>query len=187
MKNLIFICTLLLFTNAAIAQEKQVDIKEESEIKTVKVKDAEKTTEKKLKVITRETTSIELDENDKNKVNQERVNATSKVEKMIMADNDDDDDYDVLTSETYYKIGEENYLFKPSNRGFDIAFKKNESVFVPIEKALNTNANGHYLVKGDTYSGIGYFNKVGHFVIQYYDEKMDSIETKTYIFAETND
>ncbi|MCF7560727.1 hypothetical protein L3X39_08760 [Sabulilitoribacter multivorans] len=186
MKNIIYVCALLLCTSSLMAQEKPKETKEETEVKVVKIKDGDKTTEKKVKVVTRETASVKLNEKDKNKVNQDRVNTSTKVEKMVMVDNDNDENYDVLSKETYYKIGDKNYLFKPSDRGFDIAFNKDKAMFIPVEKALNTNANGHYLVNGESYTGIGYFNKEGNFVIQYYDNEKDSIETKTYVFAETN-
>ena len=184
MKNLIYISAFLLCANLMVAQEKPKEAKEETEVKVVKIKDGEKTTEKKVKVVTRETGTVKLDAKDKNKVNQSRVNSVSKVEKMIMVDNDIDGDYDYLTKETSYKLGDKEYLFKPNNRGFDIAFNKNKSKFVTTETALSTNENGHYLVNGETYAGIGYFNKNGDFVIQYYNKESDTIETKTYILAD---
>ena len=184
MKNLIYTCAFILCTSAIIAQEKPKEAKEETEVKVVKIKDGDKTTEKKVKVITRETGTVKLDGKDKDKVNQGRVDSVSKVEKMIMVDNDIDGDYDFLTKETSYKLGDKEYLFKPNNRGFDIAFNKNESKFVTTETALTTNANGHYLVNGEAYAGIGYFNKNGDFVVQYYNKDNDTIETKTYVLAD---
>ncbi|TXE11615.1 hypothetical protein FUA26_05980 [Seonamhaeicola algicola] len=183
MKNLIYISTFILITSAAVAQEKPKEAKEETEVKVVKIKDGEKTTEKKVKVITRETAQVTLNEKDKNSVNQSRVQSASKVEKMIMVDNDTDGDYDMLTKETYYQLGDKKYLFTPNKRGFNIAFNKDENKFVTIEEAITTDANGHYLVNGETYAGVGYFNTEGDFVIQYYNKKTDTIETKIYKLA----
>ncbi|NNC50641.1 MAG: hypothetical protein HKO01_08920 [Flaviramulus sp.] len=186
MKNIIYISALLLFTGA-IAQEANKEAKEETEVKIVKIKNGNKTTEKKVKVITRETGSVELAEADENKVNQDRVESVSKVEKMVMVDDDGDEDYDYITKETYYKIGDKEFLFKPNNRGFDIAFNNNEEKFVKKATALNTNASGHYIVNGEAFSGIGYFNRNGDFVIEYYNKENDTLEIKTYILAETAD
>tara|TARA_R110002049_G_scaffold188124_9_gene356430 strand:- start:1575 stop:2132 length:558 start_codon:yes stop_codon:yes gene_type:complete len=182
MKTYVYLFAFL-FVGYAMAQEKPKEVKEKVETKTVKVNDGEKTTEKKVKVITRETTSVKLDEKDKNEVNQDRVNSISKVEKLIMVDNDVDGDYDFLTKETFYKIGDKNYLFKPNKRGFNIAFNNNKSKFEPVESALSTSKNGHYLVNGETYAGIGYFNSNNDFVIEYYDKDTDGIKTKTYLLA----
>ena len=47
MKNLLYLGALLICTSA-IAQEKPKEVKEETEVKIVKVKDNDKTTEKKV-------------------------------------------------------------------------------------------------------------------------------------------
>lgn len=96
MKNILLMLSLVVI-GAAYAQEKPKEVKEEVEVRTLKSKDEDKTVEKKLKVITRETASVELDEKDKNKTNQDRVKSPKTVEKTVMIDNDGDNAYDVLT------------------------------------------------------------------------------------------
>ncbi|NCO63843.1 MAG: hypothetical protein GW849_08195, partial [Flavobacteriia bacterium] len=71
MKNTLLVLAMLVFS-FTIAQETPKEVKVETEIKTVKVKTEEGTTEKKLKVITKETSDITLDDDDINKVNQNR-------------------------------------------------------------------------------------------------------------------
>ena len=171
----------LIITGNAFAQEKPKEVKEETEIKTVKIKDDKQIKEKKLKVVTRETESVELDEKDKYKVNQDRVKAPKKVEKMVFVDNDDDSTYDLLTKETYYIIGDEKYLFTPNNKGFDIAFNRDEDKFVKVDKVWATSTDGYYLLNGQMHSGIGYFDKDGNFTVEYYDKDTDKIEVKTYM------
>jgi hypothetical protein len=80
MKNLIMLIAILLSGNL-FAQEAKKEVKKETEVKTVRTKDADKTTETKVKVVTLETSSVELDDNDKDKINQDRVLATKKIEK----------------------------------------------------------------------------------------------------------
>tara|TARA_R110001583_G_scaffold32257_1_gene110363 strand:- start:194 stop:751 length:558 start_codon:yes stop_codon:yes gene_type:complete len=174
---------VFLFVGYAMAQEKPKEVQEKVETKTIKVNDGEKTTEKKVKVITRETTAVKLDEGDKDKVNQERVENVSKVEKMVLVDDDEDGEYDFLTKDTYFKLNDKNYVIKPNNRGFDIAFNKDKSKFMVVENVLSTNRDGHYLVHGESYAGFGYFTSSHDFVIEYYDKDTDSIKIKTYHIA----
>jgi hypothetical protein len=179
MKNLIYVLALLLAGNV-MAQEKPKEVKQETKVKVVKTKNGKETTEKKVKVITRETADVELSKNDENKVNQNRVNATKKVEKMILVDDDKDADYDFLTKETYFVSGDKNYKFKPNKKGFDIVFDNDNDKFVKIGKAWATGTNGNYIIRGKVNNGIGYFNENGDFVVQYFDESSKSIKKTTY-------
>ena len=180
MRNLILALALIISVSA-FAQEKPKEIKEETEVKTVKIKEGNETKERKLKVVTRETANVELDEKDRKKVNQDRVEAPKKVEKKVYVDNDDDNSYDLLTKETYYIIGDDKYLFTPNNRGFDIAFNRNEDKFVKVGKVWATSNDGYYLLNGQLHNGIGYFDKDGNFTIEYYNKDTDKIEVKTYM------
>lgn len=179
MKNIIYLLAVFICTTTT-AQEKATEIKQETKVKTVKYKNADSVKEDKVKVITRETSNVELDEKDKNKVNQDRVDATKKVEKMVMIDNDADNDYDILSKETYFISGEQNYKFTPNDNGFDMAFDNNNNKFVGVGNAWKSLNAGSYIVKGDNYNGIGFFNKNGDFVVQYYDEASGSLKTITF-------
>lgn len=179
MKNLIYI-GVFLFCIGGFAQEKPKEVKEESQIKVVKTREGNRNVEKKVKVVTRETADVELDKNDAKKVNQDRIKATKKVEKMVMVDNDDDDSYDLLSKETYFVSGDENYKFSPSNQGFDIAFDNDNNKFINIGKAWSTNANGSYIIRGKMHNGIGYFDADGNFIIEYYNKDSNEIETIIY-------
>lgn len=185
MKKIIYVLSLFII-GSAFAQDKATEVNEKVQTKTVKVNDGEKISEKKVKVITRETSNVKLDKADENEVNQNRVHTISKVEKMTMIDNDVDGEYDFLTKDTYYKIGDKNYLFKPNSRGFDIAFNNNKSKFTTVESVLSTHKVGNYLINSEDYAGIGYFNSENDFVIEYYDKNSDSIKIKTYNIAKTN-
>lgn len=188
MKNLIVLIAIMLSGNF-FAQESPKEVKKETEVKTIKTKDAEKTTEKKVKVITLETASVELDKKDKDKTNQNRVESTTKVEKTVIIDNDDDDNYDVLTQETYYILGDETYMFTPNEKGFDIAFEKNKNKnknkdndhLIKVGKAWATNTDGYYILNGNMHSGFGYFDSKGNFSVEYYNKNTNQVEVKSYM------
>ncbi|WOD43314.1 hypothetical protein [Hwangdonia lutea] len=179
MKNLIYVFALL-FIGSAMAQEKPKEVKQETKVKVVKTKNDKETKEKKVKVITRETADVKLDKNDKNKVNQSRVNATKKVEKMVMVDDDNDADYDILTKETFFVSGDQTYKFTPNDKGFDIIFDNDNNEFVKIGKAWSTSASGNYIIRGEMHNGIGYFDKNGNFVVEYFDENTKRVKKMTY-------
>jgi len=182
MKKILLMLAMIVFGTTIAQEKKPTEVKEETEIHTVKVKTDKGTTEKKTKVVTKESASVELDKKDKNKVNQDQVESTKKVEKAVFVDNDNDneDDYKFLTKETYYVSGDENYVFTPNNRGFDITFNKNNDHLIKIGKAWNSSTDGYYILNGQMHNGIGYFDSNGNFTVEYYNKDTDQIETKTY-------
>jgi bifunctional ADP-heptose synthase (sugar kinase/adenylyltransferase) len=182
MKNLMLLIAIILSGNV-FAQETPKEVKQETEVKTVKIKDSDKTTEKKVKVVTRETALVELDKKDKNKTDQNRVESTKKIEKTVFIDNNNDDNYDMLTQETYYVLGDGKYMFTPNKKGFDIAFDKNKDNdhLVKVGKAWTTSRNGYYILNGDMHSGIGSFDSDGNFSVEYYNKDTDQVEVKTYM------
>lgn len=180
MKNLILLIAIILSGNL-FAQETPKDVKQETEVKTVKIKDADKTTEKKLKVVTRETSLVELDKKDENKTNQNRVESTKKIEKTVFVDNNSDDNYDMLTQETYYVLGDEKYMFTPNKKGFDIKFDEDNNNLIKVGNAWTTSRNGYYILNGDMQSGIGSFDSDGNFSVEYYNKDTDQVEVKTYM------
>lgn len=174
MKTVIYM-GLFLFTGTLFAQVQPREVKEEVEVKTVKVKDNEKTSENKVRVVTRETADVELDENDKNKTNQNRLPATTKVEKMTYVDEN------VLTSETSYKMGDGNYVFSPSESGFEMSHTTSNNQSQNIGKSWASSIKGYYIVEGGPHSGIGYFDQNGNFVTEFYNKDTKKVEVKTYL------
>lgn len=185
MKNILLVFAMIVF-GTTIAQEKPKEVKEETKVKTVKVKTDEGTTERKVKVVTRETGNVELDEKDKNKVNQDRRKSPVKVEKTTSIDNDSDAYYDISSKETYYKLDDEGYMFSPNKKGFDIAYSNKHSRFINIGRAWNTSSGKHYIVHENKQKGIGYFDTEGNFVVEYYNKNTDVIEVKTYNRSNSN-
>lgn len=169
----------ILICSTATAQETPTETVKETKVKTVKFEEDGKTKEGKIKVITKETANVKLDADDKYKLNQDRVAATTKVQTTIMIDDDADTAYDILTRETYFINEDMNYKFSPDSSGFMMALANDKNEFVDIGKAWNTHTPGSYIIKGETYNGIGYF-KDGMFVVEYYDETSESIKTVKY-------
>lgn len=176
MKNTIYMLAILI-CGTAFAQEKPTQIKEEVKTKTIKNTNGK---EEKIKIITRETSDVKLNKADKNKVNQSRISAIKKVDKMVMVDNDEDAAYDFLTKETFYISGDNNYKFSPNKKGFNITYNDNNSDYVKVGNAFITSANGNYIVRGKVENGLGYFDNEGNFIVEYYDENSKGIKQKTY-------
>ena len=179
MKNYIYMFVLLV-CGTAMAQEKPKEVKQETIEKTVKYNNGEEITESKLKVISRETSNVELALDDKEKVDQQRVSTAKKVETMVMVDDDLDPDYDLLSKETHFISDDKNFKFSPSDGGFNIIFDNNDNEFVVVGKAWRTKNPGSYIVKGETYNGIGYLTEKGEFVVEHYNADSKSIETISY-------
>ena len=185
MKNLKYITLgIFLISTSVFAQNKNKQQKEEVEVKTTKIKDNEKTVENKVKTITIENSDVVLDKKDEFKTNQKRVESPSKVEKMVMIDNDADNAYDLITKDTYYKLGNKKYVFMPNKKGFDMAFDNNGDEFVKIGKAIHAHKSDHFIIKDKKRTGIGSFDADGNFMVQFYNESNDNVEVKTYYISE---
>ncbi|ALJ04198.1 hypothetical protein APS56_03120 [Pseudalgibacter alginicilyticus] len=179
--KILILATLTLFISLSVSgQVKPKEIKEEIEVKTIKVNNGEKITENKVRVITREEADIELDENDAQKVNQNRIKANVKVNKTISVDNDSDNNYDTQSTALYYKIGNNQYQFVPNENGFDIGINNNPSDFKKLESAWHSSSKGHYIINGEFYNGLGYFDDENNLIVDYYNENTNKVETKTY-------
>ncbi|MFL1012853.1 hypothetical protein [Flavisericum labens] len=180
MKNLVYLLAMFVFT-AAWSQEKPKEVKQETEVETVKYNDGSSTTEKKVKVVKRESADVKLNDKHQNKVNQDRVKATKKVEKIVMIDNDGDSGYEILTKETSFVNDNSEYKFIPNNnKGFDIVFDSKNKKAVKVGKAWTAKVNGGYIISGKMQNGFGYFDQEGNFIIEYYDEDSNAVETKIY-------
>lgn len=166
---------LFLLVGTLFAQEQPMEVKEEVVVKTLKVKDNEKTTENKVKEVTRETSDVELNESDINKVNQDRLPAKTKVEKTTYIDDN------ILLNETSYKLDNANYVFSPNNDGFEMLQSNENNQSQQVGKSWATSVKGYYIVDGTPHSGIGYFDQNGNFVTEFYNKDTKQVEVKTYL------
>lgn len=178
MKNIIYICTLLM-VSTAIAQEKPSEVKEEVKVKTIKQNNGENVTKKKIKMVTRETSNVQLDESEEDKINQQRVDAVTKMEKKVMMAKNSNN-FTTLSKVTYYVVDDKNYMFTPKPYGFDLANSNANKEFTVMAKAWVTKANGSYIIKGETQNGIGHFDRNGNFIVEYFDDYSNSIKSTMY-------
>ena len=179
MKNIIYICLLLLAGNA-FTQEKPKNVSEETKTKIIKVNNGKEVVEKKVKVTTREEQEIVFDEKDKNKTDKDIIESPVKVKKTIEIDDDRDNSYDSKVEVGYYEFEGKRYNFKKMNNGFLVSseHKQNPNDFGNI---VRFNRENHYLFRNADNIGIGYFNPQGNFVIEYYDKKSGELVSQEFL------
>ena len=165
MKNLIYAFSLLMVTGA-YAQNKPVDKVEETEVKTIKVEKDGKIVEKKVKVTTKKEQEVMTDPNYKGTIDAPRVFPKVKVTKTVSIDNDNDPFYDTKDTLVYYLKNDNNYAFKSNDKGFMMFTEADK----PYGMAIRSSNSQYYLLDMNEYSGVGYFDKKGNFVIEYYDK-----------------
>ena len=174
MKNLLF-SAVFLISGTLLAQDNPKEVKQETEVTTVKTNHGDKTSAKSVKVVTKETSDIKL-----NKNNQDRVKSDTKVEKEVYVDNDDNTGYQFSTKDTYYISDGGSYIFSPHNQGFGINHNQDNATSVESAKSWVSSNDEYYIVEGEAHSGIGRFNANGDFVVEYYNKDTQKVEVKIY-------
>ena len=174
MKNVSFIIVLLI-SGTLLSQENPKEVKQETEVTTVKTNHGDNIPAQSVKVVTKETSNIELGKN-----NEDRVKSGTKVEKEVYVDNDDNTGYNILTKETYYISDDGNYVFSPNKQGFGIISNPENDGSVESAKSWASTNNEYYIVEGESHSGIGRFNANGDFVVEYYNKDTQQVEVKIY-------
>jgi ribosomal protein S4E len=179
MKNLLYV-GIFLVSGALFAQEKPRSMSETTEVKTVKVNNGKEVVENKVKVTTREEKEIRLDEDDAGHVNQDMVlNNDKTIIKTIEIDNDSDPFYDSkIELVTYVNDGEE-YSFVRNTNGFTVSMNDSNKKY---GNAVRSTLDGRYYIFNNVeFSGIGYFDDEGSFVVEYYNNDENSLITKKYL------
>ncbi|WP_299228196.1 hypothetical protein [uncultured Psychroserpens sp.] len=169
MKNLIYAFSLLMITGA-YAQNKPVDKVEETKVKTIKVEKDGKIVENKIKVTTKKEQEVMTDPNYEGTVNAPRVFPEVKVTKTVSIDNDNDPFYDSKDEIIYFTNNDSKYAFTSNESGF-LMSDDNNKMFATAVRSSNSQ---YYILDINNYSGVGYFNDEGNFVVEYYnsDTKM---------------
>lgn len=114
MKKLILTATVFGF-GALFAQQNvnQTDFIKTSTEGKMKVLENNKWTTKKVKIVTLKEQNVKFDEKDRYKLNQNRVNTSPEVTKIVMTDVDNDNHYDQAYI-TSYKLNKETPLLTQS-------------------------------------------------------------------------
>lgn len=178
MKNLLYIAVFMVPT-VFFAQEKPKNISEETTTKTITVDDGKEVVEKKVKITTREEQQLELDDNDKNKVNQEVVSSPSKVTQIVEVDDDLDPYYDSKIKTIHYSYNNNPYVFKRNTNGFLVSEVVSNSE-TDFGKVMTTSRSNNYVFKSNDYNGIGYFDSNNNFVVEYFDTSKNAIVKKVF-------
>ncbi|MFD2550897.1 hypothetical protein ACFSQP_03615 [Bizionia sediminis] len=178
MKTLIYM-SLFMCSGFLLAQEDDRDKQKETTTKTVTINNGEKTIENKVKITTTKSANVKLAESDKHKINQKRLDATNtKISKTIALDVDNDPFYDSKIKMVRLKQNGKIYNFVKSTSGFQVMDAATNTKF---GTAKSSNEAGRYQFKTAHYTGIGYFNSSGDFVIEYYDKASNRLLTRTFI------
>lgn len=175
MKHLIYAFSLLMVTGA-YAQNKPVDKVEETKTKTIKVKKDGKIVENKVKVTTTKEQSVITQKKDNSTINNTRVFPEVKVTKTISIDNDNDPFYEATDKIVYYTDDDGTYLFTSNKKGFTMSDAQQNS----IGYAARSSNNQYYILNMNNYSGVGYFNNEGYFVVEYYNSDLERLVVKEF-------
>lgn len=175
MKYLLYIFSLLMVTGA-YAQNKPVDKVEETKTKTVKVEKNGKIIENKVKVTTTKKQDVMTTPKGSSTINNERIFPKVKVTKTVSIDNDNDPFYDTEDKIIYYTDDRGKYIFTSNKKGFTITNPES----IDIGFAARSSNNEYYILNMDTYSGVGYFNTKGNFVVEYYNSDLDLLVNKEF-------
>lgn len=176
MKHFIYICSLLLVTGVYAQEKTPIDKTKETKTKTVKVKKNGKTVENKVKVTTTKEQAVITTPKKNSTIDNNRVYPDVKVTKTISVDNDNDPFYDSEEKIVYYTNSDGKYAFSKNDKGFKIVSSKQEDLGYAV-KSVN---NAYYILNLDNYSGVGYFNNEGNFVVEYYNAELDMLIEKEF-------
>jgi hypothetical protein len=168
MKNLKVSILAIMLTSFAIAQEKKaanVDVEETVTVKTTTMEKDGKMVKEKVKTEVKKETPITFEEKS-GELNREKN--LSKVTKTVSVEKDWDPFYNQTDTLVYYSYDNSNYNFQQNETGFMLSTLEDDED-VEYGRATRVNDSNNYMVKTDNYTGIGYFNEKGNFIVRYKD------------------
>ncbi|QLE02511.1 hypothetical protein HX109_13440 [Galbibacter sp. BG1] len=156
MKNLILITAIALGTTIGFAQNKEV--LEETVTTTTKVKTSKGEQELKEKVTVTKEQEVNLSEQDKNALNQDRASSPTKVTKQetIM----EGDTEVVIDRKTTFMCEDNRCEFIPFDKGFTIN-SENQN----LNATSYQSENNKYMVETKDGKGVGYFDANENFIV----------------------
>lgn len=177
MKNLILIALSFMLTTVYAQEKKPVDKMEETKTtKTVINKNGEKVSESTVKVTTRKEQEIKTKQRPGNTPDGDKVETPIKVTKTIQIDRDSDPFYDVTDKIVYFNNDDKRFAFESDKVGF----KMNSSDNTPYGTARKSASKHFYLMTIQGHPGVGYFDKNGNFVVEYYNKDKDMVIMESY-------
>ncbi|WP_378187705.1 hypothetical protein ACE939_04960 [Aquimarina sp. W85] len=124
-KLIAFALTLNLFSIAS-AQEQGMELTKETIEKTYELDQGKEKTPYVVTIKNKETSVVKLDEKDKNKINQDRVETPEMVTKVISINDDANDAFDNVIELSYIKEADNDFNIFPAENGFLIRVKGRE-------------------------------------------------------------
>lgn len=176
MKRIIYVLSLLMVTGVYAQEKKPIDKTKQTETKTVKVKKDGKTIENKVKVTTTKEQAVVTKPKKNSEIDNNRVYPEVKVTKTISVDNDNDPFYDSKDKIVYYTNTDGKFAFSQDDKGFNIMDANKKSMGYAAKSAKNA----YYILNTDNYSGVGYFNDQGDFVVEYYNAELGMLVEKEF-------
>lgn len=177
MKNLVYIFSFLMLTNAYAQEKKPIDKMEATTTtKTTVNKNGEKVSESTVKVTTKKEQEIKTKQRKGHTTNGDKVDTPIKVTKTIEIDTDSDPFYDAADKTVYYNRNAENFTFTSDSNGFLMASSDNPS----YATARKSASNHFYLMTIKGLPGVGYFDRNGNFIVEYYDARNDAMIIESY-------
>lgn len=177
MKNLIIILLLIGVITTVNSQSEVVKTTKIQKKQSIDKNGVKYNT--KVKVVTEKSQTTKFDPNQKNKLNQKIVDSPVAVSKTIMVDNDKDSFYDKKIKVKYFMYKDVKYGFLINNNNLLITYKL-EGKDIEFAKALKSENEKFYMVKGNNLIGKGYFNEQNNFIIEYKNKKSGKKEYATF-------
>ena len=146
-KCILLAITLVIGINLQ-AQDAEVGMKAMTE-KTFEYEKDGKMIPYEIKIFENREFKVKLKEEDKNKLNQERVLTPAKVSKLIFIDNDADKDYDRYIVLRYPKDANDSFELEPTKRGFAVKVDKRymEYIFGEGVYFVNNEDRDYFIVE----------------------------------------
>ncbi|MAQ76734.1 MAG: hypothetical protein CL613_10445 [Aquimarina sp.] len=146
-KCILLAITLLIGINLQ-AQDGEVGMKAMTEKNFEYEKDG-KMIPYEIKIFENREFKVKLKEEDKNKLNQERVLTPARVSKLIFVDNDADKDFDRYIVLRYPKDANDSFELEPTKRGFAVKVNKRymEYIFGEGVYFVNNEDRDYFIVE----------------------------------------
>ncbi|MFH6603821.1 hypothetical protein ACEZ3G_10065 [Maribacter algicola] len=129
-KNHVFaLLSICLIGGVSIAQESPSEGVETTSSKSYKIDMGNKMVSRTVEISTEKSNTINLDEEDKGKVNQDRAaNNLAMITKTVRIDNDDDDAFDEKIVFTYNSVVPEDFVLVSNNKELMVAIEEGENL-----------------------------------------------------------
>ena len=184
MKTVLYTLAFVFCTGLYAQESEPIDKQEETTTKVTKIKKNGKVVkENKVKVVTRKEKRVQSKIDSSHYENSNRTKTPVKVSQKVMFDNDNDPFYDGSREVQYFNYNGTSYAFEPNEKGFSMN-DTSTSDKTNWGQARLSQSKRFYVVDMGQHSGVGYFNKKGSFVVEYYDSSQDALVIETFSSSE---